>query len=62
MNTTGNLPWILDLTNHQMNDENAIELASHLKTNDKINLLYKSCKTIYLSVSFFNKFFKFKLS
>jgi hypothetical protein len=46
MNTTGKLPWILDLTNHQMNDENAIELASHLKTNEKIKLLYLNANNI----------------
>jgi hypothetical protein len=46
MNTTGELAWILDLTNHQMNDENAIELASHLKTNEKIKLLYLNANNI----------------
>jgi hypothetical protein len=41
-----NLPWILDLENHQMNDENAINLASHLKTNNKIKLLYLNANNI----------------
>jgi hypothetical protein len=41
-----NLPWILDLENHQMNDENAINLASHLETNKKIKLLYLNANNI----------------
>jgi hypothetical protein len=41
-----NLPWILDLTNHQIGDEEVTDLAYHLKNGKKIKLLYLSGNNI----------------